>query len=130
MWFDDVSIDNYITKGAGTIDSYLHFGLLHTSKIRMGFWADDLTSATLMQTGRWYHLVGVFIASTKERKLYIDGDLDIEDVASGALSGTDSYPLEMGRMGSNYFDGKIDEVRIYNRALSAAEVKKIGRAHV
>jgi hypothetical protein len=32
---------------------------------------------------------------------------------------------QLGRFDGDYFDGLIDEVRIYNRALSAAEVQKL-----
>lgn len=81
------------------------------------------------ETGRWYHVVGVYNASAQTLDIYINGALD-----NGTLTG--SVPTSMGdftqtvaignRAGENkMFPGVIDDVRIYNRALSADEVQKL-----
>jgi hypothetical protein len=38
---------------------------------------------------------------------------------------TGDSPVTIGGGGNNYFNGKIDDVRIYNRVLSASEVKSL-----
>lgn len=72
----------------------------------------------------WYHAVG--IRANNLFSLYING------LFVGSASGDGSYPAGVGlnsignrnTIATNYyFNGLIDEVRIYNRALSAWEVE-------
>jgi hypothetical protein len=80
--------------------------------------------ATTLTTGNWYYVTAVMEGNTV--KLYLNGSLD----GSGTLSWTwdSSTPIYFGNINNiNYywFNGKIDEVRIYNRALSPAEVREL-----
>jgi len=72
---------------------------------------------------QWHHIVGV--AGIDKLELYLDGELvDSKTLTHGSVSNT--YELQMARSSyyAEYFDGLIDEVRIYNRALSAEEIKR------
>jgi hypothetical protein len=75
-----------------------------------------------LAVGRWSHIVGTADRATGIVRLYIDGNL----VSQGAFSGninTNSIPLQVGkRYDGGYFRGIIDEVHIYDRALSSSEV--------
>ena len=55
--------------------------------------------------------------------LYVNGVPDNSVLQSGAID-TNDMPLSVGRsgFGSNYFNGTIDDVRIYNRSLTAEEI--------
>lgn len=73
-------------------------------------------------TNTWSHLVTTFDGSAL--RLYVSGVL----VQTSAHSGTASVSSGALRIGGNaiwgeYFRGRIDEVRIYNRALSPAEIQ-------
>ncbi|MEI6221600.1 MAG: LamG-like jellyroll fold domain-containing protein [bacterium] len=71
---------------------------------------------------RWYHLVGVYDGS--EVIIYVDGTERSRTTISGALN-TNANPVYIGATnGQKYFNGVIDEVSIYNRALSAAEINR------
>lgn len=80
-----------------------------------------------VKNGNWHH--AVFSVDESGGNLYIDGI----KVATKAWRGTpglvtSSLPLTIGRYagkGSGYFKGEIDDVRIYNRALNAAEVSQL-----
>ena len=76
-------------------------------------------------TQKWYHVVGTWDGTTM--KLYINGFLNSSGTWAGSLT-PNNLNLQIGRLGKpNWmyqFDGIIDEVRIYNRALSAAEILK------
>ncbi len=75
--------------------------------------------------GRWYHVAGIF--SPGSLSLYVDGALiGTGSTAVTSISNT-SDNLNIGRhnTGSEPFPGSIDDVRIYNRALSAAEIKQL-----
>lgn len=81
-----------------------------------------------LSVGAWHHVVSTYKANIF--KLYIDGVLKTTSSLPGTLSGTLSEtPFVIGAKwqgGSNYdlkFKGYIDEMKIYSRALTAAEVE-------
>lgn len=77
-------------------------------------------------TGKWQHIVLTRSGSTL--CAYIDGVKRNEKTDfTGAISADKTASLLIGCSGSNYFNGSMDDVRIYNRALSAAEVDLIWR---
>ena len=59
--------------------------------------------------------------------LYIDGKLEKEQNYNGPMS-TGGSETEIGHAGDGGFVGIIDEVLIYNKALSANEVKQVFEA--
>ncbi len=83
-------------------------------------------SNTVRALNTWYHVAGVYDASARTLTIYINGVLE-----NGTLLGTvpaanlnAAVNANIGRRtGGFYFNGIIDEVRIYNRALSAAEIQ-------
>ncbi|MFE9204514.1 LamG-like jellyroll fold domain-containing protein [Micromonospora sp. NPDC007230] len=80
------------------------------------------------ETGRWYHLVGVRDAAVGTLTLYVDGQQ--AGTASSCLGEASSGPTVIGRARFNggpvdYWRGAIDQVRIYDRALSATEVGQL-----
>ena len=85
-----------------------------------------------LRDGNMHHVaVTVVRNSTTGGHLYIDGQVVLEfnpTSEPGNLTPTPAQPLRIGNHASDYysyFKGKIDEVAIYNRALSAAEVQAI-----
>jgi hypothetical protein len=88
-----------------------------------------VTSSTSLQPNTWYHVAGTYDGSAI--RLYIDGILEASTPATGALA-TSSNHLNIGHDPSSpvdsrrFWNGIIDEVKIYNRALSAAEVRTFG----
>jgi chitodextrinase len=84
-------------------------------------------SNTVRQLGTWYHVAGVYNAAAATLDIYVNGVLD-----NGLLRGTiptsqynnASEHVVIGRRtGGYYFQGTIDELRLYNRALSQAEIQ-------
>jgi hypothetical protein len=72
--------------------------------------------------GHWNHVVGVMDAA-KHQAIYYNGSLAGSRTATGFFSG--NYNWDIGdevATGGMRFHGTIDEVRVYNRALSASEV--------
>ena len=93
------------------------------------FWVNRFRASNALNTNTWYHVCGTktpgIISATT--KLYVDG---VE--VSGAVEGTDTTPnitaspAVIGRLdATRWFSGFIDESRFYNRALSAAEIKRL-----
>jgi len=75
----------------------------------------------------WHYICGTYDI-TDGAKLYVDGVLDVEvaDTAGIALNTYDVWiggnKEDTGWKPYRLFDGMIDEVKIYNRALSATEI--------
>ncbi len=71
---------------------------------------------------QWHHLVGV--VRNNVRYLYVDGIL-IGGSALSTSSWNNNKDLIIGASGSiaNYLNGHMDEVRVYNRSLTDAEIK-------
>ena len=75
-----------------------------------------------LSANKWVHLVGTYDGSTM--KLYVNGSQVSSQQQAGGIDVTNGV-LRIG--GNSYwgefFKGRIDEIRIYNRALSATEIK-------
>jgi hypothetical protein len=89
----------------------------------------DTMADTAVELEEWTHIVATYDGDTI--RYYFNGQPDGDYAASGAaiLSNQDNVHIGMRKIGEIYtFTGIIDEVRIYNRALGAAEVKANMRA--
>jgi pimeloyl-ACP methyl ester carboxylesterase len=86
----------------------------------------SLWSSSMYPTGVWYH-----VAATRHGTqilLYINGVLSAQDTATLNLSYPSNYDLRIGMKGNPLHDwwaGEIDDVRVYNRALSASEIQQL-----
>jgi len=80
-----------------------------------------LYTSTSLQPGAWYYLVGTWNGSFMN--LYLNGILEDGPTARGNTLAANANSFSIG--GVTYFDGLIDEVRVYNRALSADEVLQL-----
>jgi glucose/arabinose dehydrogenase/PKD repeat protein/fibronectin type 3 domain-containing protein len=86
-------------------------------------------SSTILTTGTWYHIAGVYNAATKALDIYVNGVLDNGDLAGTIPSAQFNAPVNVniaqrtGSPGLFNFLGTIDEVHIFNRALTAAEIQ-------
>jgi len=83
-------------------------------------WEPGAYSVSHSAFGVWYHVVGTY--DHQHMKIYVNGKL------KGLNDRTDVMPLNenntvVGFWNNDFFPGLIDEVRIYNRALSIEEVR-------
>jgi len=79
----------------------------------------------------WYHLVGTY--DLNSINLYINGQLNATSVGGGEIH-TNSLPVTIGRLSSGlvypteHFDGVIDDIVIYDHALSEIEILELFNA--
>ncbi|MCH2202257.1 MAG: DUF1553 domain-containing protein [Fuerstiella sp.] len=83
-----------------------------------------------LELGQWTHVFVTYDGSSRARglRIYFDGRLQSVSVQRDALTGTISTetPLYIGRRHtSDFFPGAIDDVRIYGRCLTTAEVSTL-----
>jgi len=79
-------------------------------------------------TGVYYHMVAVFDASvTPEMEFYVDGSSVGTNTVSQIGSGKQQTVIgsKTDNAGATDFDGRIDDVKIYDKALSDAEVSNL-----
>lgn len=84
------------------------------------------TYYTVSDPNNWHFFAGVFDSSSSLKKLYVDGVQQTSDTVTGTIT-ADTGPIHIAHrendaIGTNHFGGYIDEVKIYDRALSAAEI--------
>ncbi|MCH8922641.1 MAG: tandem-95 repeat protein, partial [Planctomycetes bacterium] len=81
----------------------------------------SLTSNSIVGLNQWHHIVATVQGNIA--RIYIDGRFDALAGRSGVV-GSDTQPLTFGKMPDmhTFFPGRLDEVAIYDRALSAAEI--------
>jgi len=78
----------------------------------------------------WHHLAGVLDQDTGRQHIYLDGELKGSFTYVGAPKIDSPAPFMIGggpfQAGSHYgWDGKLDDVRIYNRALISSDVAEL-----
>ncbi len=86
---------------------------------------------SVLPNGVWHHIAGTFDGSTRVMRLYVNGDLVVEKIITGGLP-INSVPVRIGLSSNPFapepFNGMIDEVEIYGRALSQSEIQTIFNA--
>ena len=90
-------------------------------------WPIELRSTLSLANSDWHHLVVVY-QRNREMVLFQDSTvIDRVNISNSKNSAiTNSYPLTIGKVvAGQHFGGEIDDVRIYNKALSEAEVKTL-----
>ena len=75
-------------------------------------------------TGTWYMVTAMYDGS--QYRIYVNGSL-ADEISRTGLAQTSDIPLRIGRRGGaeafdNWFQGKIDDIRIYNRGLEQADI--------
>jgi len=79
-------------------------------------------ATNMFKAGQWHHVAGVY--DGVQLKLYFDGALAGAGNVTGNLLGYDTV-LRMGANGAltEMLSGKLDDVRVYHRALSEGEIR-------
>jgi len=114
----------FSNRGSG-----LYFGIL-TGKIFVYYntaTPPDMYSTALINDNKLHHIV--WTSNGSSSLIYIDGVVD-NTISQTRGSYTGSAYIAFDSPNSEYFQGVIDDVRIYNRVLSADEVKQLYNANI
>ncbi|HKX61764.1 MAG TPA: LamG-like jellyroll fold domain-containing protein, partial [Verrucomicrobiae bacterium] len=80
--------------------------------------------------GKWTHVAGVYDPSGPSMRLYTNGVLGgvlTEGVPTEQHNSSLNVSIGARSVAQTFFDGRIDEVRVHARALSAASIAELGR---
>lgn len=117
-----------IIKGASTSAPY-KLSLAEIGNVNFYLYLDGIAknvSITGYKVNTWTFLVGTYDGSTM--KLYMNGELINSTSATGNIDVASGSMLIIGtrtQSTGNTFNGKLDNLRIYNRELNAAEIELI-----
>ena len=114
---------NLVPKNDNTTNPSLAFAIS-----KDGYGSEQVLTSTALSTGTWKHVAVVL--SSGQGSIYVDGALAAGPSAV-SLRPSDLGTIDYAYLGKSqftadpYFDGQLDEVRVYGRALSAAEIKAL-----
>ena len=88
----------------------------------------DVLSNNTVNVGSWHHIVGTYNGSVTS--IYLDGVLENSNTAISGKLNNETGPLQIGRensggSGNAEFNGSIDDIRIYNYAISEMEISDL-----
>jgi hypothetical protein len=118
-------------QGRGLVDGFVaantnDFGTaLSGNSFAFGTGSPDTTivSTTAINDGVWHQCVATREQTTGTLKIYVDGNLQAAGTGGSNSLTTPAY-LRFGsrQTGANFFNGSLDDIRIYSRALGSNEV--------
>jgi Concanavalin A-like lectin/glucanases superfamily len=85
-----------------------------------------LSAPNTVRVGQWTHVMGVYDAATKRIEIFVDGKSAGTAVRGPGFHATGELVFGRGRLqgaAAQHWNGGVDEVRAYSRALSAAEIQ-------
>ncbi|MEM0897586.1 MAG: PQQ-dependent sugar dehydrogenase [Verrucomicrobiota bacterium] len=140
LWFraDDFGISDarFLSKADGQFDQdhYWMISTLNGSQLRLRLRAGGNTTTLIspsgtLSTGTWTHVTARYDGATM--KLFKDGVEVASTAKTGVLDTNGTVDAAIGNQpttasgGSRPFDGLIDDVRIYPRALSESEISTV-----
>ena len=123
--FNSLSNTRFFGVEGGIVEPDLVFQIISNNLSYYG--GSSIGTNTLIsspQTGHWYHIVAVSGSG-----VYVNGNFYAESglsqPSSGGNIGIGSDGIDIGEVG--YLDGSIDQVRIFNKAISPLEVESLYR---
>jgi len=90
-------------------------------------WQSPVQNNSTLSTGTWYNML-VTYNSSSGYILYQNGTSVDTSSTTGSISSFTNINPEIGSLtigqGTRYYDGKISQILIYNRALTASEIQR------
>ena len=113
-----------ITKVNPSRDFQLGLWEVAPHRARWLFWTDevyDVGSGRVVPPEAWTHIAGLWDGD--EMRIYVNGRLAGSRHWQGVEPAWTGWKMEIGAMNTQeFFQGRIDDVRIYDRALSDGQI--------
>jgi len=118
------------------------FRIQGTGELFAGVWGGYIKTAAALNDGRWHHVAAVVpqtaAPSVNQIKLYVDGQLQTNTTASSTqpINTVLAGDVQIGSFAygevqsAALFQGLLDDLRIYDRALTDAEIAWLGQTHL
>lgn len=90
---------------------------------------NTFTGKKVINDGNWHHFAIVLDDPNDTLKTYVDGTLDISAASAMTIGATDLFSIgqewDVGPAASNFWNGQIDSVKIFNYALTPTQIKTL-----
>ena len=130
--YHETDYTGIITYGNNAKNEGSFLAMVDGGHLAYGFWENDMiqTTGATATLNEWNHVAFTYDGTTG--KLYMNGELVTTKDFSGTTVSTSNGLIHLGAIGSpnRSFDGAIDEVAIFNRALSADEIRAYAEGRV
>jgi len=116
----------FVLRCGGTGELSFNIGGVDTNGVNVS-WVEVFSATNVLSLNTWSHVAGTFDGSVL--KCYVNGVVVGTTVFAGSIAPSNAYPLAIGRLADpvwgpdRYFSGSMDEVRVWNRALSDVEIQ-------
>jgi len=89
--------------------------------VRIGSGGRNVNGTSALPANTWTHVAATYASGSL--RIYVNGVQAATQAVTGSI-GTSTRPLDIGgnAVWGEWFSGRIDEVKVYNRALTAAEI--------
>jgi hypothetical protein len=126
VYMRNTSGTRLIAGKSGGTQFYSADGILHFV-VYSGGTPYHVVSTTALTGNSWHHVTGVFDGNAGVSRLYVDGELNNTSISIPGQPDSNTNPYVFGGMSGfdYYLDGLIDEVAIFNRALTGTDVQNI-----
>lgn len=125
LWIKPATLigEQYIVASAGSTDDRHALGMLDNALLSGHNGTFTAVGATLSNADEWYHVAITYDAATEIMKLYVNGTLISTSMTSPMTSSPAGMQVSGYQGAALAFDGRIDDVQIYSRALALDEVR-------
>ena len=120
-------IQPIISWGKDNVDGEAWRVRLDSGKLRLEVEEGNIVGSTNLLDNQWHHVAVVWesaFGGVANAKLYVDGELEKISSSSPEIVKTASdNDVSIGFQGNKYFEGEIDEVRIWNEARTETQIQ-------
>ena len=133
-WVKTLSAGNIVTWGQETTGEKWTFRIDDTGAIRVSVQDGFIIGFTNVRTGHWTHVAVVLHddgdPDVSEIELYVNGVREsIRRTGDQAINTSGAGTVRLGAFTSDFFTGDMDDVRLYDRDLSAEEIAALAQSH-
>ena len=101
--------------------------MLSTSRVRFRANSTSLevNNTLVLATDTWYHIVGTIDSAANTGQLIINDGTPGSTVGTAAAWTSTGLGVGGGQAGGNHLTGRIDEMSMWNRVLTAGEITRL-----
>jgi hypothetical protein len=115
-------ISDYDSNGIGSLYMQIRFDNVKYFRGNNAGSSTNLLTTVDLNDDKWHNVV--FTDDQSRFRIYIDGieDNDRSSIPESSIANSTSFMIGQNGLGSSFFPGRLSNIKIYNRALSATEV--------